>query len=218
MQTNKGRPYCLVWDVETQQKINDMPGRFREDRIKKLSISVACALVLDSELVLNGKRDEAMSIAQHYSFWCDDVSGFQGLLTLMDNAEVICAYNGICFDHLVLHKHYNGDRTRELSHTAKAHDVFRAIIGATGSRWPKLADLLRLNGLAPKEADGLLAIQWWSEQRRDDLESYCASDVRLFAELLLQREGIILPDEDIKAPVTLVGLAPAIVAQRFKFP
>ena len=208
--------YVVFFDLETQNKIEDQVGRFREDRTRNLSVSCGCSLRVDSDLILQGKEEQALSQAVASTYWIDGADGMEGLLEEFDGAELIVSYNGLQFDHLVLSQYYENDRGRELSHTFKAHDVFRRIIDSQSRRWPKLDKLLLLNGFAPKTANGLVAIQWWASGNRRDLEAYCKSDVLLMAKLALKRDGIELDGgEPLKAPSSLVGVAPALAARRF---
>lgn len=210
--------YVVFFDLETSNQIERQVGKFREDKVRKLRISCACTLKIDSDLILDGREDQAYSEAEHSTFWIDDAAGMEPLLQQFDNAELIVGFNTFGFDHLVLSSHYNGNRARELSHTFKAHDLFRKIIDAQASRWPKLDRLLALNGESPKTANGLIAIRWWAEGERGKLEEYCRADVSLMARLAIRRDGIALDGgEPLRAPATLVGVAPALAAQRFCF-
>lgn len=208
--------YVVFWDLETQNKIEDQIGRFREDKVRKLSISCACTMMVNSDLILQGKEEQALADAVETTFWIDDKHIMEPMLQQFDDAELIIGFNTNAFDHPVLSSHYNGNRSRELSHTFKAHDIFRKIIDAQARRWPKLDKLLALNGETPKIANGLLAIQWWANGERQKLEEYCKTDVKLMAKLCLRKDGICLDEnEPLRAPSTLVGVAPAIAAQRF---
>ena len=212
-------PYTLFWDIETQEKIDDKKGRFREDRIRKLNVSCACTLRVDSDLIMDGREEDALLRATQTTYWVDDIDGLQPMLSEFDGAELLVSYNGFSFDHLVLQKYYRGDRRRELSHTFKAHDVFKRIVDSQASRWPSLDKLLSLNGFDTKGANGLIAIKWWASGNRRDLEEYCRSDVMLMAKLALSKSGIILDgSEPMHAPHAVVGVAPSLAARRFRFP
>ena len=216
--TDPMKNFVIVWDIETTGKIDDQVGRFREDKIRKLSVSCACTMKLDSDLILQGKEEQALADAEESTFWIDGEGGLEAMLEQFDGAELLISYNGNGFDHLVLHQYYDNMRFRELSHTFKSHDIFRKIIDSTSGKWPKLDKLLALNGESPKTANGLLAIQWWADGEREKLEKYCQEDVKLLAKLALRRDGINLENEPCRAPATLVGVAPALAAQRFRFP
>jgi hypothetical protein len=211
--------YVIAWDIETSNKIEDQVGKFREDKIRKLSVSCACTLKLSSELILQGKEEQALAEAESSTFWIDGEGGLEGMLKQFDDAELLISYNGNGFDHLVMSQYYHGNRARELSHTFKSHDFFRKIIDAQQGRWPKLDKLLELNGESSKTANGLIAITWWAQGERAKLEEYCRSDVHLMTKLALRRDGIRLDgNEPFRAPATLVGVAPALAAQRFCYP
>ena len=151
--------YVIAWDIETSNKIEDQVGKFREDKIRKLTVSCACTLKLSSDLILQGREEQALAEAEATTFWIDGEGGLEGMLNQFDDAELLISYNGNGFDHLVMHQYYHGNRKRELQHTFKSHDFFRKIIDATAGRWPKLDKLLALNGESPKTANGLIAIQ-----------------------------------------------------------
>jgi hypothetical protein len=211
--------YVVFWDLETQNKIEDQVGRFHEDKVRKLSVSCACTMMCDSDLILQGKEDQAFKEAVETTFWIDGVGGMEPMLKQFDSAELIVGFNSNGFDHPVMSQYYHGNRARELSHTFKAHDFFRKIIDAQAGRWPKLDKLLALNGESPKTANGLVAITWWASGNRKELEEYCKADVALMAKLAIRRDGIELDgNEPLRAPATLVGVAPALATQRFCYP
>ena len=207
----------VFWDIETSNKIEDQKGRFREDKIRALSVSCACTIAVNSELILQGKEEEALSSAVEKTYWIDDEEGLEPMLKQFDSAELLVSYNGNQFDHLVMAKYYKGNRERELSHTFKSHDIFRRVIDAQGRGWPSLDRLLALNGFNAKAGNGLMAIRWFAQGNRVALEEYCKTDVFLLAKLALKRDGITLDGEIVKAPFALVGVAPALAAQRFCF-
>ena len=208
----------VFWDIETSNKIDDQVGRFREDKIRALSVSCACTLAVKSELILQGKEEEALASAIEKTYWIDDEMGLEPMLKQFDSAELLVSYNGSQFDHLVMAQYYKGNRERELSHTFKSHDIFRRVVDVQARKWPKLDRLLTLNGFGAKTGNGLMAITWFAQGNREALENYCKTDVSLMAKLTLKRDGIILDGESVKAPFSVIGVAPALAARRFCFP
>jgi len=74
------------------------------------------------------------------------------------------------------------------------------------------AFLLNLNGLAMKTADGLKAIEYWNEGKRDVLQEYCEVDTQQCTRLAL------LPTLQLGAGRTLsnynFGIATALISLR----
>jgi len=161
------------FDIETQNLIQDMRGGSRAEKIAKLEISCVSYLCVDS--MSDVERPDIVTL------WCDGERGFEPLLEAFDRATKIVSFNGVGFDHVVLAKHYD-DISRRQRHEEKIHDVFDRLRSATGT-WFKLNALLEHNDLATKEADGLLAVQWFREGKRELLQSYCEADVRALARL-----------------------------------
>jgi hypothetical protein len=179
-------PYVCVFDIETQQKIEDMPGRFREDKIKLLSISCASIVKIPSELCIDPKdRELAMEMASTQTFWIDGdgQASLEAMCVLLENAEMIVGYNLAGFDWLVCKKYFRNVEAFQKC-CEKTLDVFSRIRDATGV-WYKLDNLLKVNGLETKTADGLMAIAYWAEQKRDVLQEYCEVDTKQCARLAL---------------------------------
>lgn len=206
----------VVFDLETQSTIQQSFGSDRTTKTKNLQISVACALVLDAELVVAGKAKQAMDSAREFTFWREQCN-MEGLLALFDSAEVIAAYNSLGFDSLVLMKHYGASaegRRRYMSHVVKTLDIFARLRDATRV-WYKLDDLLKSNSIPTKTANGLEAIAMFADGRLEDLERYCQEDVRSLAKLLLC-ETLTLPNVPIQIPNHLFGLRSLVAASRLK--
>ena len=186
--------YGVCFDLETRDKINDMPGRFREERVKKLSISCLCALKFSAD----SDPEEALKGAERLTYWAHKDGEIETFLQLLDGALVIGGFNVFGFDYPVLLKYYQrprgGGTQRYRQHTYKTIDPFSRIRDATAV-WFKLDTLLKTNGLQPKTADGLQAIAWWEQGEHEKLQEYCMADVELCTELMLKNE-LNLPDGD----------------------
>lgn len=205
--------YVAVWDIETQDKIEDMRGRFRDDKIKLLQISCASIVKIPSELCLDAKdREKAMEMSTTVTYWVDG-QGPESLDAMCDvliGAELIVGYNLCGFDWLSCKKYFRSVEAFQRC-CEKTLDVFSRIRDATGT-WYKLDNLLKLNGLETKTADGLQAISWWKEQKRDILQEYCEVDTNQCARLAL------LPTLDLGAGRVLCnynfGVASALSSMR----
>lgn len=179
--------YVCCFDIETQQKITDMPGRFRDDKIKLLDISCASTVMIKSDICLDpADRERAMESAVTKTFWVDGGSNGESLAdmcALLTGAELIVGYNLAGFDWLTTKKYFS-DSASYNSCREKTLDVFSRIRDAT-SVWYKLDNLLKINALQSKTADGLQAIQWWADGERELLKEYCEIDTQQCMRLAL---------------------------------
>lgn len=208
-----GDAYVCCFDIETQNKITDMPGKFREDKIKLLDISCASIVKLPAELCLDpATRERAMEMATTTTYWIDGegTQSMQAMCEALSGAELIVGYNLAGFDYLTTNKYFaQQDDFRRCCE--KTLDVFSRIRDATGT-WYKLNSLLQLNGLAMKTADGLQAIEYWAEGKRDVLQEYCEVDTQQCTRLAL------LPTLQLGAGRTLsnynFGIATALISLR----
>jgi len=149
-------PFVAVWDIETTGKIQDMPGRFREDKIKLLEISCASIVKIPSALCFDpADRERAMEQSTTTTYWCDGEGqrSLDAMCNALKGAELIVGYNLASFDWLSTKKYFaNQDDFRTCCE--KTLDAFSRIRDATGT-WYKLDNLLKLNDLEAKTADGL---------------------------------------------------------------
>lgn len=206
-------PYVAVWDIETQNKIDEMPGRFREDKIKLLQISCASIVTIPSELCLYpSDRERAMEVSTTKTYWCDGegAHSMDAMCAALKGAELVVGYNLAGFDWLSTKKYFSNQDDFKCC-CEKTLDVFSRIRDATGV-WFKLDQLLKMNGLATKTADGLQAIQWWADGERELLQEYCEVDTQQCARLAL------LPELELGAGRRLsnynFGIASALAALR----
>ena len=193
--------YGVCFDLETRDKIQEMRGRFREDKVRQLSISCLCAIKFSSSLALSDPS-EALKNAERLVYWAHREGDVETFLRVLDGALVVGGFNVLGFDYQVLSRYYQkpggGGTRRYREHTYKTVDPFSRIRDAT-TVWYKLDALLKANRLQTKTANGLQAITWWNEQELDILQEYCMADVELCAELMLQ-EKVELPDGDLVPP------------------
>ena len=184
MSANDVAPFVVVWDIETQDIIKNMPGDNREEQVRNLEVSCLSYVKIPSEAILAGP-DEALRAVEEapmITLWRDEDEKAKGpffeLLKAFDEAELIVSYNGLGFDHPVMFKHCASKRSE--GHLFKVHDVFARLRDHTRV-WFKLDNLLKENDMETKTADGLQAIAWWAEGERDLLKEYCEQDVRALA-------------------------------------
>lgn len=208
-------PYTVIFDLETQSKISDSFGSSDAERIRNLEVSVMCALAVPSAAFEDENVEEWMHNASMHTYWRDDETDprgpFESFLELCDGADLIVSYNGLHFDHNVLRRHYRS-KTRFENHLSKAHDAFARIRDVSGV-WLKLDALLKANRLETKTANGLEAIAFWNEGKRDLLAEYCAGDVRQCAKLLAKDE-LALPNTTSTLPNYVFGVLSALAARR----
>jgi hypothetical protein len=209
-------PSVVVFDCETQDKIDNMPGVDRNDQVRALEVSCLSYTVLNGEEVLASpeRANAEAERSEVTTLWRDvDETGegpFEPMLKAFDEAEVIASFNGLGFDHLLLWKYYKGDKQRYQEHQTKTHDMFARLREST-TIWYKLDDLLKANGVPTKTANGLLAIKWWADGERDLLQEYCEADVRCLAKLLVQPR-LALPRSKFVVENYTFGAASALAA------
>ena len=217
----EAEPYVVVYDLETQSKISDMPGQTREDQVAALQMSVACVICVPSRLVIDPLRaEDAINEARVHIIWRDELydgnQPVEAILKLFDGAELIAGFNVCSFDSLVLRKHYAGNADRYYAHLEKTFDPFSRLRDSTQT-WYKLDHLLKANGLETKTADGLEAIKMWANNERSRLAEYCKVDTLQTLRMMLL-PTLTLPKKGVNNPSSVgnhvFGLSSAIAALR----
>lgn len=121
---------------------------------------------------------------QAHCFYGED---FTAVADVLDRAKRIYTFNGIEFDLPRFARHCGRSSIREWA--AKTVDPLYMMKTTMGfGACAKLNDLLRENGLDPKSASGLQAIEFWENGDLESLRSYCNDDARLTYELCTKRE------------------------------
>ena len=95
------------------------------------------------------------------------------LWPILEKAERLIGYNSEHFDLPILNKYYTGDLLL-FSHL----DLLKVIRESTGKRY-KLDDIAQATLQTGKSADGLAAMEWWKEGKKDKVKKYCEQDVRV---------------------------------------
>ena len=133
------------------------------------------------------------------------------LCRILEDAELIVGYNLCGFDWTVLKKYFK-DKSAYFMCREKTHDIFSKLRDATGI-WFKLDRLLDANNMSLKSGDGLKAIEYWNEGKRDELQEYCEQDVIACARLSLKHR--IQTGNGNALPNHTFGTATALSALRF---
>lgn len=128
--------------------------------------------------------DEDCGIKRIFNFFtCTDRSVLVlEFLELLDNASMLCMYNGIKFDIPFIQTVFNVDAIRVSKWVLKTADVYEArkqAYGITG----RLDDVLKSVGLSSKTSSGSAAIEMAKNCQWAELEDYCLQDVLLTYQL-----------------------------------
>lgn len=176
-----------------------------------------------SDSIVRGRIDtdelELTVVAIHDSKTNEYASYFKEdlprLWPTLERADLLVGFNSNTFDIPLLGRYYPGD----FSHI-RSLDLLVEVQKALGRR-------IRLQSLAEatlgkkKAGDGLKAMEWWREGKRDKVAAYCVEDVRLTRELYdyARRHGVLKYTDlrtarDIKLDTSLWekanGMIPAI--------
>lgn len=95
------------------------------------------------------------------------------LWPILEHADMLIGFNSDTFDIPLLNRYYPGDLS-----LIRSLDLLSEVQKVLGRR-------IRLQALAEatlgrdKSGDGLTAVQWWKEGKKDEVRKYCIEDVRL---------------------------------------
>ena len=190
--------YVIVWDCESDCAFDKLPGETHEEKLCFMQFTVICAILMPSAMIKKrAPVDLIMQNSTRYSWWRDVAehgsNPVVSLLRLFDEADMIVGYNCLEFDFPLIRRFYRPSKSmpcstqRYVNHRAKTLDIMARVRDATG-KYYKLDDLLKKNGLETKSSNGIEAIRMWEQGQRDELESYCETDVLLTARLSLLEE------------------------------
>ena len=194
---NKAASSWVVLDIETTELIQ------KETPIDKMTPSVTCALLIDAH-VLNKPELSFSEIMKYYAaklnFWPEETlrgTPYEFLMSILDMAVGIVAYNGAHFDLPVLAGH---NKIRLHMWMQKLWDPMVRLRHETGHRF-SLAQLLSKNGIDPKSGKGSEAPAQWKRglanrndpRPWDELDDYCMRDVVALAEVVLM-DKIAMPN------------------------
>ena len=149
-----------VVDVETRLSAQECGGWHKTD---KMGVSVA--------VVYDSRTDAFTSYSQ---------SEIPALAKVLASVGLVVGFNSIRFDYAVLAPHAPGFSFRSLP----SLDML-ALVHEQLSYRVSLDNLATATLKAPKSANGLMALQWWKEQRLDLIAEYCIKDVAITRDLYL---------------------------------
>ncbi len=157
-----------VFDLETQKLANQVGG-WGNTHLMRVSVAV----------LYDSARDEFISYSE---------KEVPALLKRLEELELIIGFNQMRFDYGVLGAYTTYD-LRALPNL----DLLLEVQQSLGHRL-SLDSLAGATLNAAKTADGLQAVEWWSQGRLAELTAYCRADVELTRDLFLygQREGHLL--------------------------
>jgi hypothetical protein len=115
----------------------------------------------------------------------------EGVVRLLDEAVVICAYNGIEFDIPFLCHKLSLTSAKQAQWATKTVDLLYYTKHLFNKMF-KLQTLLMCNGLQHKSANGMQAIVWAKSNQVEPLQEYCLLDTKLTLQLM-QLDYIIFP-------------------------
>jgi len=102
---------------------------------------------------------------------------FPKMWKLFESADILVGYNSDHFDIPILNKYYAGDLTK-----IKSVDLLKEIKNVLGRRL-KLQSVAEATLGRGKTADGVEAMSWWAEGKKDLVMKYCIEDVRITNEI-----------------------------------
>ncbi len=114
------------------------------------------------------------------------------LWPILEKTDVLIGFNSDNFDIPLLNRYYPGDLTQ-----IHSLDLLAEVYAVLGRR-------IRLQSIAQatlgkgKSGDGLKAVDWWKEGKRDKVREYCIDDVRITKDIFdYARENGILKYKDL---------------------
>ncbi|MBU2542492.1 ribonuclease H-like domain-containing protein [Patescibacteria group bacterium] len=142
-------------------------------------------VVLDIETIGDIKKFDELKITvvSIYEYETDKYTSFEehelsDLWPILEKAERTIGYNSEHFDMPILNKYYAGDLL-SFPHL----DLLKVIKDTNGKRY-KLDDVAKATlENTVKSADGLEAMKWWEEGRKEDVKRYCEQDVKVTKEV-----------------------------------
>lgn len=100
------------------------------------------------------------------------------LWPILEKAERTIGYNSEHFDMPILNRYYAGDLL-SFPHL----DLLKVIKETNGKRY-KLDDVAKATlENTSKSADGLMAVKWWEEGKKEEVKRYCEQDVKVTKEV-----------------------------------
>jgi hypothetical protein len=108
------------------------------------------------------------------------------LVREFDDASALCAYNGVRFDLPFMQRALQIPAENVTQWVLKTSDILEQL-RLRDNATCKLDFLCGLNGVPSKSSSGLEAIRMAADGRWEELEMYCANDVRILCDLYRKR-------------------------------
>lgn len=102
---------------------------------------------------------------------------FPAMWKLFESADILVGYNSDHFDIPILNRYYAGDLTK-----IKSVDLLKEVRAVLGRRL-KLQSIAQATLGRGKTADGLEAMDWWAQGKKDKVMEYCIADVAITNEI-----------------------------------
>lgn len=115
-------------------------------------------------------------------------------MSLLDEAPLLCAFNGVRFDIPFLCKKWGVPDERAGRWVAKLLDPFEACKLGLGQTF-SLNRLLEANGLQAKTGSGLDAVNMAREGRWGELAEYCMHDTKMTHAAATLEAGMLIPGQ-----------------------
>lgn len=115
-------------------------------------------------------------------------------MQFLDEADLICVFNGIGFDIPFIQQQFNVSAARVqgwVIKTLDVHQICKTVL--TPKRTFGLNHVLGVNGFDVKTGDGLLAVRQAYAEQWEELQAYCLDDARLTYDVS-RLERILIPE------------------------
>jgi len=146
----------IIFDCETSNLFQDVGSSDAE----ALDLSVVC--IHDS---LTDK---------YFSYFQEEL---KDLWPILEQADLLIGFNSDHFDIPLLNKYYSGDLSK-----IKSLDLLKEIKNSLGRRI-KLDTVAEATLGLNKSGNGLEAVTWWKQGKREEVKKYCQDDVKITKEI-----------------------------------
>lgn len=142
----------IIFDCETSNLFQDVGS---SDAVA-LDLSVVC--IYDT-------------LTDKYSSYFQEE--LKDLWPILEQADLLIGFNSDHFDIPLLNKYYSGDLSK-----IKSLDLLKEIKNSLGRRI-KLDTVAEATLGINKSGNGLEAVTWWKQGKRDEVKKYCLDDVKI---------------------------------------
>lgn len=123
-----------------------------------------------------------LTVVSIYEYETNKYTSFEehelsALWPILEKCERLIGYNSEHFDIPILNKYYAGD-LGVIPHL----DLLKVIKESSGKRY-KLDDIAKATLQIQKSADGMQAMKWWQEGKKEEVKKYCEQDVKVTKEI-----------------------------------